>query len=62
MKAVKRIRRFGYNELTFAAFDDALATVNRLQGNAQAEQRLADIRAYMHANPNRTEITWRIWT
>jgi hypothetical protein len=56
MKAVKRIRRFGYNELTFAAFDDALATVKRLQGNAQAEQRLADIRAYMHANPNRTGV------
>jgi hypothetical protein len=30
MKAVKRIRSFGYQELTFAAFDDALAMVKRL--------------------------------
>jgi hypothetical protein len=53
MKAVQRIRRLGYHELTFAAFDEALATVKRLRGNAQAEQRLADIRASMQANPTR---------
>ena len=56
MKAVQRIRRLGYNELTFAAFDDALVTVKRLRGNAQAEQRLADIRAYMQANPDRAGV------
>ncbi|HKP00505.1 MAG TPA: PCP reductase family protein, partial [Nitrospiraceae bacterium] len=33
MKAVKRIRSFGYNELTFEAFDTALERTKRLQGN-----------------------------
>jgi len=51
MKAVKRIRSFGYQELTFDAFDDALEKVKRLQGNEQAEKRLADIRAYMKEKP-----------
>ena len=37
MKAVKRIGRFGYNELTFDAFDAALRKQKRLQGNSQAE-------------------------
>ncbi|WP_447978717.1 hypothetical protein [Candidatus Nitrospira bockiana] len=44
MKAVKRIRSFGYNELTFDAFDTALAKTKRLQGNEQAEKRLEEIR------------------
>lgn len=47
MKAVKRIRSFGYQELTFDAFDDALVKVKRLKGNSQAEQRLEEIREFM---------------
>lgn len=46
MKAVKRIRSFGYNELTFDAFDTALEKTKRLQGNPQAEKRLQEIRAH----------------
>jgi hypothetical protein len=51
MKAVKRIRSFGYKELTFDAFEDALERVKRLQGNDQAEKRLAEIREYMKQKP-----------
>ncbi len=51
MKAVKRIRSFGYRELTFDAFEDALERVKRLQGNEQAEKRLAEIREYMKKRP-----------
>jgi len=47
MKAVKRIRAFGYQELTFDAFDDAIHKVKRLKGNDQAEQRLSEIREFM---------------
>ncbi|MFM8552943.1 MAG: PCP reductase family protein [Nitrospiraceae bacterium] len=46
MKAVKRIRSFGYKELTFDAFDTALQKTKRLQGNEQAEKRLAEIRGH----------------
>ena len=46
MKAVKRIRSFGYNELTFDAFDTALQKTKRLQGNEQAEKRLEAIREH----------------
>lgn len=46
MKAVKRIRAFGYQELTFEAFDTALAKTKRLQGNEQAEKRLQEIRGH----------------
>ncbi len=46
MKAVKRIRSFGYNELTFDAFDTALTKTKRLQGNEQAEKRLKEIRGH----------------
>ena len=46
MKAVKRIRSFGYNELTFDAFDTALQKTKRLQGNEQAEKRLQEIRQH----------------
>jgi len=46
MKAVKRIRSFGYNELTFDAFDTALEKTNRLKGNEQAELRLKEIRGH----------------
>ncbi len=48
MKAVKRIRSFGYNELTFDAFDTALHTTKRLQGNEQAEKRLQEIREHFN--------------
>lgn len=51
MKAVKRIRSFGYKELTFDAFDDAMQKVKRLKGNDQAEQRLEEIRDYMKQKP-----------
>jgi hypothetical protein len=46
MKAVKRIRSFGYRELTFDAFDTALQKTRRLQGNEQAEKRLEEIRQH----------------
>jgi len=46
MKAVKRIRSFGYNELTFEAFDTALEKTKRLQGNPQAVKRLEEIRQH----------------
>ncbi len=46
MKAVKRIRSFGYNELTFDAFDAALEKTKRLKGNEQAEKRLKEIRGH----------------
>jgi len=51
MKAVKRIRSFGYNELTFEAFDTALEQTKRLQGNEQAEKRLQEIRGHF-ADPD----------
>lgn len=51
MKAVKRIRSFGYQELTFDAFDTALTKTKRLQGNEQAEKRLQEIRGHF-ADPN----------
>ncbi len=46
MKAVKRIRSFGYRELTFDAFETALHKTKRLQGNDQAEKRLEEIRQH----------------
>jgi hypothetical protein len=48
MKAVKRIRSFGYDQLTFDAFDTALQKTKRLQGNEQAEKRLEDIRQHFN--------------
>jgi hypothetical protein len=51
MKAVKRIRSFGYNELTFEAFDTAMEKTKRLQGNEQAEKRLQEIREHF-ADPS----------
>lgn len=51
MKAVKRIRSFGYHELTFEAFDTALEKTKRLQGNEQAEKRLQEIRRHF-ADPD----------
>ena len=52
MKAVMRIRKLGYTELTFDAFDKAKQEVKRLQGNEQAESRLEEIRAYMEKKPH----------
>ncbi|GMV51702.1 MAG: PCP reductase family protein [Nitrospirales bacterium] len=51
MKAVKRIRSFGYKDLTFDAFDTAMEKTKRLQGNAQAEKRLQEIRSHF-SDPN----------
>jgi len=51
MKAVKRIRSFGYHELTFDAFETALQKTKRLQGNDQAEKRLQEIRGHF-ADPS----------
>ena len=51
MKAVKRIRSFGYQDLTFDAFDTALEKTKRLQGNDQAEKRLQEIRGHF-ADPS----------
>lgn len=51
MKAVKRIRSYGYQDLTFDAFDTALQKTKRLQGNEQAEKRLQDIRGHF-ADPS----------
>ncbi len=51
MKAVKRIRSFGYQELTFDAFQTALQKTKRLQGNDQAEKRLQEIRGHF-ADPS----------
>jgi hypothetical protein len=47
MKAMKRLRTFGYNEMTFAAFEDAKGKINRLKDNTEAAKRLDDIRDYM---------------
>lgn len=47
MKAVMRIRKLGFNELTFDAFDAAKQKVKRLQGNEQADKRLDEIRDFM---------------
>ncbi|MBM4123342.1 MAG: hypothetical protein FJ246_00060 [Nitrospira sp.] len=49
MKAVKRIRSFGYKELTFDAFETALQKTKRLKGNDQAEKRLEEIREHFKA-------------
>ena len=51
MKAVKRIRSFGYDNLTFEAYDTALEKTKRLQGSEQAEKRLQEIREHF-ADPD----------
>jgi hypothetical protein len=50
MKAVKRIRSFGYNELTFEAFDTVRANQAPTR-NEQAEKRLQEIRGHF-ADPD----------
>ena len=52
MKAVMRIRKLGFTELTFDAFDTAKQQVKRLQGNEQADKRLEEIREYMAKKPH----------
>ncbi|MES4784557.1 MAG: hypothetical protein C4294_00540 [Nitrospiraceae bacterium] len=56
MKAVKRIRAFGYNQLTFDAFDTALQKTKRLQGNEQAEKRLEEIGEIPHIPAEPAEV------
>lgn len=53
MKAVMRIRKLGFNELTFDAFDAAKEKVKRLQGNEQADKRLSEIRDFMTNRPEK---------
>ncbi|HET6464466.1 MAG TPA: PCP reductase family protein [Nitrospiria bacterium] len=53
MKAVMRIRKLGFNELTFDAFDAAKQKVKRLQGNEQADKRLDEIRDFMTKRPEK---------
>ena len=47
MKAMKRLRTFGYNEMTFDAFEDAKDKIKRLKDNPEAAKRLDDIKDYM---------------
>jgi hypothetical protein len=47
MKAVMRIRKLGFKELTFDAFDAAKQKVRRLKDNEQAEKRLDEIKDFM---------------
>jgi len=47
MRAMKRLRAFGYSEMSFDAFEDAKAKIKRLQDNPEAAKRLEDIRNYM---------------
>ncbi len=47
MKAMKRLRTFGYNEMTFDGFEDAKEKIRRLQNNPEAAKRLDDIKDYM---------------
>lgn len=47
MKAVIRIRQFGYQTLTFDAFEDALSKTKRLKDNPEAATRLGEIKEYM---------------
>lgn len=47
MKAMKRLRTFGYDEMTFDGFEDAKEKTRRLQNNPEAAKRLDDIKDYM---------------
>lgn len=47
MRAVKRMRSFGFRELTFEVFDTARQRVPRLRENPQAERRFAAIRRHV---------------
>ncbi len=47
MKAMKRLRTYGYDEMTFEAFEDAKEQTPRLKDNTEAAKRLDDIKCYM---------------
>ena len=47
LRAVKRMRSFGFRELTFDVFETARERVPRLVENPQAEKRFASIRAHV---------------
>jgi len=51
LKAVKRMRAFGFRELTFDdVFETASSRVKRLKDNPQAAQRFAEIRQHVESN------------
>ncbi len=52
MKAMKRLRTFGYDEMTFDGFEDAKEKIRRLQNNTEASKRLDDIKSYMETKGN----------
>ena len=47
LRAVKRLRGFGMQELSFSGFDEAKKRVKRLRNNPQAEQRMAAIQSHV---------------
>ena len=47
LRAVKRMRSFGFRELTFDVFDTARERVPRLKDNPQAAKRFAAIREHV---------------
>ncbi|MCF6280845.1 MAG: radical SAM protein [Candidatus Polarisedimenticolaceae bacterium] len=49
MRAVKRMKGFGMNELSFDGFAIAQKKVPRLQENSQAEKRFAEIQEYVES-------------
>jgi radical SAM protein with 4Fe4S-binding SPASM domain len=49
MRAVKRMKGFGMNELSFDGFAIAKEQVPRLQENSQAEKRFAEIQSYVES-------------
>jgi len=52
MKAVKRMKVFGFKELTFDAFKVAATKVKRLKDNPQAAKRFAEIRQHVEGKPD----------
>ena len=50
MKAVRRIRGFGMDELNFDAYDIAKKKVPRLKDNPQAEKRFSEIRKHVESH------------
>ena len=52
MKAVRRMKGFGMNELNFDAFSIAKQRVPRLKENEQAKKRFSEIRSYVESRQN----------
>jgi len=50
MRAVRRMKGFGMNELSFDAYDIARERVPRLKGNEQGEKRFAAIKEYVETH------------